>query len=153
MHQIKDIINHWRGVTGQTIMFLLNIFTRCNHNSGFMFRLLYWLRYYFHNFLTLKNGHFSCKRIAGVCDDIYILRQCWQILWRRWGWWQTVIVSVLFLIRSSDQMFCGGNIIGREQQRARSLIKMMRRNMILMIRVMMIVMITMIRFYLIPIRY
>ena len=55
-------------------------------------------------------------------------------------------MSVLFLIRSSDQMFCGGNIIGREQQRARSLIKMMRMiNIILMISVkMMIVMIIMV---------
>ena len=35
IHQIKDIINHRRGVTGQIIMFPLNSFTRCNHNSGF----------------------------------------------------------------------------------------------------------------------
>ena len=93
-----------------------------------LINMLYWWKYYFRNFLTIVNRHLSFKRIAGVCVDIYIIRQCWQILWRRWGWWQTVIVSVLFLIRSSDQMFCGGNIIGREQQRARSLIKMMRRN-------------------------
>ena len=61
IHQIKDIINHWRGVTGQTIMFLLNIFTRCNHNSCFMFRLLYWLRYYFHNFWHFKMDIFHAK--------------------------------------------------------------------------------------------